>query len=172
MTRELLLMRHAKSDWPPDVADFNRPLTKRGRADSQKMADWLQARQLLPELVIASTAARAAETCQLLCARLELPPTRLRWEPRIYEATPTTLLTRLHTTPSSCRRLLLIGHNPGLEQLLLTLAQDQIAMRADGKLMTTAAIARIQLDCDWSEVRAKCGRLITLVRPKEIEQHS
>ena len=54
----------------------------------------------------------------------------------------------------------------------MPLSRDQIAMRADGKLMTTAAIARIQLDCDWSEVRAKCGRLITLVRPKEIEQDS
>lgn len=172
MTHELLLMRHGKSDWPPDVADFNRPLTKRGRADSQKMADWLRTQQLLPELVVASTAARAAETCQLLCAQLELSSAQLRWEPRIYEATPTTLLTRLRTTPASCRRLLLIGHNPGLEQLLLTLADGPVTPRADGKLMTTAAIAQIRFDCDWSELRAKCGRLITLVRPKEIEQHS
>lgn len=168
MTRELLLMRHGKSDWPDNLADFDRPLTKRGRSDSQKMADWLREQQLLPDLVIASTAARAAETCRLLCAQLELQKEQVWWEPRIYEATLTTLLTRLRAVDSGCRRLLLIGHNPGLEQLLLSLAANEIPRRADGKLMTTAAIAQIRLDCLWRELTPACGRLVALARPKEL----
>jgi phosphohistidine phosphatase len=172
MKCELLIMRHGKSDWSVPVDDLNRPLTRRGRGAVRLMADWLREQELTPELVIASPAARAVETCEKVRTRLHLNPGQVVWDPRLYEASPADLVTVLRGIDSDIGRALVIGHNPGLE-LLLEYLVERLVKPGDGKLLPTAAIARLGLGRSWRDIDRYCGVLRTLMRPRDLaEKHS
>ncbi len=118
--RRLVLLRHAKSDWP-DVADHDRPLAKRGRRDAPAVGRWLGQSGYAPDAVICSTALRARETWELASAGLQTAvpgaAPAVRYESRVYEATVLGLLMLVREFPPQWRTALLVGHNPGMAEL-------------------------------------------------------
>ncbi|MFE7901194.1 SixA phosphatase family protein [Streptomyces sp. NPDC057424] len=121
--RRLIVLRHAKSVWPVEVADHERPLAPRGRRDAPAAGRALADADLLPDLALCSTAVRARRTWDLAAAEWGTPPP-VRYDRRLYAAGPSGLLTVVHEAPAEVETLLLIGHNPGLEELILALAGD------------------------------------------------
>lgn len=120
--RRLVVLRHAKSAWPEGVGDHRRPLAPRGLRDAPAAGRALAAASL-PDLALCSTAVRARRTWELASAEWATPPP-VRYDPRLYGAGVPELLEVVHEVPAQVRTLLLIGHNPGLEDLVLTLAED------------------------------------------------
>ncbi len=164
----LILMRHAKSDWPENLRrDFDRPLAARGEKDAPRMGKWLQKHGLVPELVVCSPAQRARATAELLAGKLHIRRKRIIFDDRIYEAGLRQLLDVVATHAEGCDTLLLVGHNPGLEELLAHLAAEPPPRDARGKLMTTAAVAVLEFNGAIS-TRPGSGRVQQLVRPREL----
>lgn len=121
--RRLVVLRHAKSARPEGVPDSRRPLAPRGLRDAPAAGRALAEADLLPDLALCSTAVRARQTWQLASGEWGTPPP-VRYEPRLYGADVPTLLDVVRETPPEVETLLLVGHNPGLEDLLLALAGD------------------------------------------------
>ncbi|WP_348788434.1 histidine phosphatase family protein [Leifsonia sp. NPDC080035] len=142
--RTLLLLRHAKSDWSGSLADLDRPLAERGRAQAPLAGRWLASRADSIDLAIVSPARRARETWELASAELPtVPPARL--DDRVYAASTDQLLDVLGDVPDDVRTVVLVGHNPGMEQLASLLAGDAVVMR-------TAGIAEFGVTGGWSEL--------------------
>lgn len=169
MTHELLLLRHAKSDWPVDMDDFSRPLKKRGRRAAKRVGRWLHEQHLIPDIILSSPATRALATAQRVCRQLDIDESSIVCDLRIYEADAKTLLTVLKT---SCheRRVLLVGHNPGLEDLLLKLIPSSVPLSANGKHLPTAALAQLAFEGDWTDLTEGCAKLVALVRPDSLPE--
>lgn len=167
MTHELLLLRHGKSDWSAEMDDFSRPLKKRGRRAAKQIGRWLYEQRLIPDTILSSPATRALETAQRVCRQLDIDESTIICDPRIYEADAQTLLTIL-TTDCHQRRVLLVGHNPGLEDLLLKLTPHSIPLSANGKCLPTAALAHLTFEGDWTELAEGSAKLVTLIRPDSL----
>ena len=168
MKRQLLLLRHGKSDWSTDASDFDRPLKDRGKRDVQRIGVWLSQQGLIPDQVIASSAERAKVSAEKLVKAMAADPVKIQFDHHLYAADLDSLLKRLKACPANTRRLLLVGHNPELEALLLYLAKDEVAMPNDGKLLPTASLALLAIDGRWDKMRAGCARLERTVRPKSL----
>ena len=166
--KTLMLLRHAKSDWGAAADDFARPLAKRGRAAAKKMGEWMRRHDIVPDHVISSPAARARETAQSLSELLPLDASRLFYEERLYLADVDALLDVLRDCPTMAKSVMLIGHNPGLEQLLTHLCGEDVPSSASGKLLPTASLAQIALPDNWQGLKSGSGRLIAVTRPKEL----
>lgn len=167
--RELLVLRHAKSDWGESASDFDRPLAKRGRKDAPRVGRWLREEGLAPDLVLSSPAKRARETAERVVEALGSDAGEVRWEPRLYDADLGRILRVLAEKSVAGRRVLLVGHNPGLEDLVLHLGGDAVAIPGDGKVLPTAAVARFRMPPDWGRLPPGSGELLALVRPAEME---
>lgn len=157
--RRLVVLRHAKSAWPADVEDHDRPLAGRGRRDAPAAGRWLRDADCIPDLVVCSTAERARQTWELAAAELPARPT-VRHEPRLYAADAADLLTVLRETPGDVRTLLLVGHNPGVQDLVLLLAQEALsdALERTREKFPTCAIAVLAQQDTWP--RATPGRAL------------
>ncbi|MCU7829122.1 MAG: histidine phosphatase family protein [Candidatus Thiodiazotropha sp. (ex Myrtea sp. 'scaly one' KF741663)] len=164
MSRELMLFRHGKSDWSEQVEDFARPLKDRGKRGAQRMGVWLQQQALLPDLVISSPAERAITTAQKATKAMGLDARAIARDRRVYAARVDDLLKVLADVPAETRRVMLVGHNPGLEELTEYLEGKHIPLPSDGKLMPTATLAVIELPDDWSDLKAGDGQLIGITR--------
>lgn len=165
----LLLMRHAKSDWQAAVpSDFERPLNPRGRHDAPRMGQWLRAQGIVPEVVLGSSARRARQTAEAVLAALGLEADRLRLRDELYLAGRATLRQVLAEEGGAAGTVLLVAHNPGLDDLVSWLAASPPPLSASGKLMTTAAIAWFELPDGFARLQAGRGRLRALWRPSEI----
>src|SRR5216684_3200154 len=138
MTRRLVLLRHAKSAWP-DLPDHERPLAKRGQRDAPATGRWLREAGLVPDRVLCSTARRTRETWQLMVPELGTEPPRVTYEDQVYAARRETLpdLAR-QTEPDACS-MLIIGHNPGIRELVLMLAAEPDGDTDAGLLSRAAA---------------------------------
>lgn len=170
MARELLLLRHAKSDWTRDADDFDRPLNPRGRRDAASLARWTREQTLKPDVILCSPARRAAQTAEALCAEIGFPVTSIQWNEDLYLAPVHVLLDALADLPTEAHRVMLIGHNPGLEDLLLYLAPLAEAHRHKDKLLTTATLARLSLpDSAWTLQRG-AATLLQFVRPRDLPE--
>ncbi|HLK75030.1 MAG TPA: histidine phosphatase family protein, partial [Streptosporangiaceae bacterium] len=119
-TRRLILLRHAKSDWP-DVPDRDRPLAKRGRRDAPRIGRWLREQGYRPDVVVVSAATRTRQTWDLVAPELGGSPA-VHFEPRAYAASALSLLYLVQELPDRYRTALLIAHNPGLSDLATSLA--------------------------------------------------
>ncbi|MGZ4970606.1 MAG: SixA phosphatase family protein [Methylobacter sp.] len=169
MTRELLLLRHAKSDWAVEMDDFSRPLKKRGRRAAKQIGRWLREQHLIPDTILSSPAERALATAQRVCRQLDIDKSAIIYDPRIYEADALTLLSVLKTGGHG-RRVLLVGHNPGLENLLLKLIPHSVPLSAKGKCLPTAALAQLSFGGDWTDLTEGSAKLITLIRPDSLPE--
>src|SRR5689334_22813866 len=174
--RTLVLFRHAKSAWP-DVPDHERPLASRGIRAAPVMGRWLRDAGLVPDLVLCSTARRARETWQFAQAGLAATPP-VRFERRIYDEGAAGLLALIREVPPTTGTLLLIGHNPAIEDLALMLAAHPGATGPDaaspGDLermrakFPTAAIAVLQPTGTWRGLAQGRARLTAFVTPHDI----
>jgi phosphohistidine phosphatase len=165
MTRELLILRHGKSDWDAGTDDFNRPIQDRGKRGAQRIATWLMRQGLVPDYVVSSPAVRAKETASKACKAMGLGSDDVHINRAIYLATQGELLAVLAACPSSATRVMIVGHNPGMEDLLEYLASEPIPVPDDGKLLPTATLARLEMPDDWQKLPAGCAELQDLVRP-------
>ena len=162
-------MRHGKSDRGADVRrDFDRPLAGRGRKDSKRMGRWLKGKRFLPDLVVASPAERARDTAVRVVEEMGLDEGSIRREPRLYDAPVERILRILGEVPGSAGRVLLVGHNPGLEDLVLHLAGDAVEIPGDGKVLPTAAVARFAMPADWGRLPPGAGLLREITRPRDL----
>lgn len=151
MPCELLLLRHAKSDWTQNGSDFDRPLNPRGERDAARIGRWLQHQAALPDALLCSPARRAAQTAHAVCAMSGLAKSGIRWDERLYLASAGTLCQVIGELPDDCHRALVVGHNPGLEDLLLQLAPAALNYQQGHKLLTTATLAWLEWTGGWSE---------------------
>ncbi len=163
--RELLILRHGKSDWSQGGDDFARPLEERGKRDAQRMGVWLVQQDLLPDYILSSPAQRAIATAEKICKTMGIYTQQIKQEPRIYEADAGRLLEVLSHCPAKAGRVMLVGHNPGLEELLLHLSDKQPEPSKDGKLLPTATLARLLMPDDWSSLPAGCAQVDSITRP-------
>ena len=167
--RRLLLLRHAKSSWPADAGDLDRPLAGRGREAAPRMAAYMADEGLLPDLALISPARRTRETWDLVQPRLGDVPMRV--EARIYEAPAARLLDVVREAEAEARALLLVGHNPGFEELakLLVGHGDRYAFARLTQKYPTAGLAVIDFAVEsWGEVAPRGGRLDRFVTPKSL----
>jgi phosphohistidine phosphatase len=167
-TRELLVLRHGKSDWSTNVTDFNRPLKNRGKRGAQHMGLWMQQNQLLPDYIICSPAQRTIATTEIVCATMNIASTHIHTELRLYLASLKDLLQILGNCPSGRKRTLLVGHNPELEELVTYLADAEIPPQKDDKLLATATIARFAMPQDWKNLHPGCATLVTIQRAADL----
>lgn len=158
-SRTLILWRHAKSAWDnPELTDFERPLAPRGRNAAPQMADWICSRYQ-PALVICSPARRTAETASYL-KKSEF--TALYYDERIYEASAETLLTIVRAVEDKWQSVMLVGHNPGMEDLteMLTAFRPQ--------KFPTAACAVLQVESEWQGLAPETVELVAYQYPKAL----
>lgn len=168
MSRELLLLRHGKSDWRLEIEDFHRPLRKRGKKAAGVIGEWLFQQQLIPDWIVSSPAERALKTAEKAAKALGLKKSAVHVDERIYEASVPVLKQVLADCPGFAQRVLLVGHNPALEALAMELAAE-LEMPEDGKLMPTATLVQIQLPDDWSELSEASGELIQHIRARDLQ---
>ncbi len=160
--KTLLLLRHAKSSWKqPELNDHDRPLNKRGKKEAPKVGKYLKDNDLVPDLVLSSTAKRARDTAEAAAEECGYDKP-IEFYQDLYLSEPSCYLDILQRLPDSAGRVLVVGHNPDLDELL-TLLTDV------NEHMTTAALAHIDLPISsWTELNeATDGRLQTLWVPHE-----
>lgn len=147
--KRLSLMRHGDAQWKnPEVADFARPLNRRGNSEAESMARRLVELGLVPDLIITSPARRAAQTAEILARELSLLPRAIRYEEGLYLAGTQDILKLVRGLGPRVAHLMIIGHNPGLSE-----AAHLLAPSADIGGLATAAVCSITFDTDqWSAV--------------------
>lgn len=171
MARCLFILRHAKSAWDTDSAsDFERPLAKRGIKDAPRIGRWMKAHDVYPEYIVSSPALRAKQTSCLVVKELSIPEKEIHWDKRVYSADVPILLKVISECPPSNHALLLVGHNPGLEDLLIFLCGEKATKPAAGKRFPTAALAQLKLPDDWRRLEPRSARLNALIRPRDIKK--
>jgi phosphohistidine phosphatase len=163
--KELLILRHAKSSWSnPDLTDHQRPLNDRGRSDAPRMAALIEREDLVPDLILTSSAVRALSTAELIRENIDTP-VEMQIIDQLYSATPRVYVEQLRLVPDRYQRIMVVGHNPCLEELVYELA-------GEWQEIPTAAIAYFVLGVsDWAELKlnSKKHRLQNVWRPKDMD---
>ncbi|MGW7610676.1 SixA phosphatase family protein [Streptomyces sp. NPDC054766] len=166
--RRLVVLRHAKSAWPEGAPDHERPLATRGRRDAPAAGRAMAGADLLPDLALCSTAVRARETWELAAEQWGTPPP-VRFDERLYGADVPELLEAVREVPEHVRTLLLVGHNPGLEELVLELAGDGFDDTLDQvrtKFPTSAVAVLVWHGSAWHELGPGDALLTDVVVPR------
>jgi len=162
--KTLFILRHAKSSWDnASLSDFDRQLNERGLQAAPLMGNVMRTNQFQPALILSSPAKRAEQTAILVKEAAGFGG-EIKYEKRIYEASPATLLEIVAEQNNRLESVMLVGHNPGLENLIRALTGEM-------QPMPTAALAVIDLETNkWSELNSSTnGKLRTLIRPKEVK---
>lgn len=161
--KTLLLMRHAKSSWKiKNIHDHERPLNKRGRRDAPKMGHLLLERELMPQIILSSSALRSRQTAELVAETVGYSAEVL-YRDDLYMAEPDRIIAALQELPDTLERVMIIGHNPGLETFLQILS-NRI------EPLPTAVLAHVVLHIDeWALLNSNSeGELVDIWRPKEL----
>jgi phosphohistidine phosphatase len=163
--KTLMLLRHAKSSWKDaGLSDHERPLNKRGKKNAPEMGRLLARERLVPDLVLSSTAVRARETAMAVAKAVRLEG-KIAFHESLYLATAGKLLSEAQSrAPDSVSRLLLVGHNPGMEDLVEILSGRREAF-------PTAALAVFEIEISrWRDLELGVPtRLRKVYRPKELD---
>jgi phosphohistidine phosphatase len=163
----LYVLRHAKSSWAdPMLEDRLRPLAPRGHRDAKRVAKHLRRLGCKPELVLCSSAARTRETLELL--RPAVGATKVIFEEELYAASCDELLARIRRVPDEVASVMLIGHNPGLHQLAVTLASAGDELERLEAKFPTAALAMLAVSKSWSQLAPGDATLARYVVPKQL----
>ncbi|MFP3874892.1 MAG: SixA phosphatase family protein [Thiohalophilus sp.] len=164
--QQLWLLRHARAD-ARGMDDIDRPLSHSGREQAMRLGQWLAQQDLRPDLIVSSPAVRARQTTELICRALGVDLNHIRYDPGLYLASRDDLLGIIEgmTMPNSS--IMLVGHNPGLEELLGWLCPEPLPRTQEGQLLTTANLARIKI-ADNGIPAAGSGQLIDLTRADEL----
>lgn len=163
----LYLLRHAKSSWvDPTLSDLQRPLAARGRRDAKRIAKHLRRLGDEPELVLCSPAMRTRETLELV--RPAIGSSTIVLEDELYAASSDELLARIRLVPDPVASVMLIGHNPGLQQLALLLASSGDERERLEAKFPTAALATLAVATSWSRLAPTDATLTAYVVPKQL----
>jgi phosphohistidine phosphatase len=171
--KRLFVLRHAKSSWDdPGLSDHERPLSPRGRRAVNVLADHLRAHDIRPALVLCSTARRTRETLEGVD-----PGGETSIEPGLYAANAEELCERLRQVPDDVESVMVVGHNPTMQIIVLRLCADTAngasSHRADvSQKFPTGALATLAFDGPWSQLGPGCAQLVDYVRPKAIARAS
>lgn len=162
--KTLLILRHAKSSWKfPDLSDHDRPLNRRGKRDAPRMGRLLKEKGLVPDLVISSTATRAKDTATAVAKHSGYKGRKINFE-SLYAAEPAAYLTVLRDVADNYEQVLIVGHNPSVEELIETLTGEI-------HIIPTCTLVQIEFDIEkWSVIldqRTDGGRLVEIFRPAE-----
>lgn len=171
-TRHLLLLRHAKSSWDDaSLADFDRPLAPRGQRAAPLMGAEMAHRGWLPDLALVSPAQRTMQTWQLATAAWPRPLPATDYPHGLYAGSADAVLAEIQSSPSSARTLLVVAHNPGLEDLARELAgpgSDSEALHRMIEKFPSGALARFVLEGAWDWLGYGEARLTDFLRPREL----
>jgi phosphohistidine phosphatase len=164
MSKHLALLRHAKSSWSDaHLDDHDRPLAPRGRRAATRVGLYMRQQRIAPDLVLCSSATRARQTLDLLDVA---PNAEVLVEDELYGATATVLVARLRHVGDNNRSVLLVGHNPGIQDTAISLARNPEALTDK---FPTAALADLLLpNAAWKELRPGIARLQALVVPRKL----
>jgi phosphohistidine phosphatase len=166
--RYLHLLRHAKSSWDdPALSDHDRPLAARGRRAAKLIATHLRREGIVPELVLCSSATRARETLDGIEPAIGDAPD-VQIERRLYGASESELLDRLRDVPDTVYSVMLIGHNPSVQDLTLMLAGSGAPLDTVEHKYPTAALATLTFEGSWGELAPGGAELRAFVRPKDL----
>lgn len=169
--KDLLILRHAKSDWYSDApTDFERPLNARGQKSATLVGQWLADNAPRPERIISSPSERTRQTLFRVCPLIGFAPEVILWDNRIYEASLADLLDVVTELPAEQNCVMVVGHNPGLEELVGYLASDSIDTERSDKIFPTAAVAHFRLAKGWRPLKRGCGDLVKLVKPRSLNE--
>ena len=157
-TRTLVVLRHAKSAWPEGTPDAQRPLAERGRRDAPAAGRWLRKHIGDIDLVVCSSALRARQTWELVAGKLKAVPA-FREDERVYEASAETLVKVARELPDEARTVVVVGHNPGLEDVVALLSGQHRELK-------TSTIAVLQGEGAWSGAGPRWASLHTLATPR------
>lgn len=157
--RRLLLMRHAKAEWPEGVSDHDRPLSSRGRSDARATGEWLAEAGWVPDLIVSSDALRTRQTTEQVMAGLGEQP-RTGFESSLYECDIADVLDVINATGPKVRILMVVGHEPTMSATTAVITGRQAHF-------STSAVARIEFDGGWDAVEGHSGDLIGVRTPKD-----
>ena len=168
--KTLTLLRHAKSTWDDPVStDFDRPLNKRGRRAARTVGRELKSQGLRFDRVVASPALRVIETLDEIAGGYGAPLDP-RYDKRLYLASPAVLLDIIHEADDETERLMIVGHNPGLERLALLLTNGEGLRNEVAIKYPTATVAEISLPVrQWRDVTEGIGALVRFIRPRDLD---
>jgi phosphohistidine phosphatase len=173
LTLTLTLLRHAKSSWDDAIPrDFDRPLNKRGEKAAMLMGVWVKREGLVFDHVLASPAVRVIDTIDQFVKgtgeRIDA-----NWDRRIYLASSATLMDVLRDQSDEYKSVLMVGHNPGMEDLVFDIVPDDGSSplrELVWEKYPTGALARMELDIDsWANIDRKCGQLTHFIRPRDLD---
>lgn len=168
--RLLYVLRHAKSSWDdPGLDDRDRPLARRGRRDARRLARFLSSERITPDLVLCSSSLRTRETLAALLPSLE-GEVQLLVEDALYGADARTLLQRLRAVPEAVPSVMLIGHNPGLHELVLELAEPGRERDRLREKLPTAALATLEVPTGWQRLAAGEQELVGWVVARDLSR--
>jgi phosphohistidine phosphatase len=164
--KTLLLLRHAKSDWgDSSLRDFDRPLADRGKRDAPRMGRALKDRGPVPDLIVSSPAARAKATAEAAIKSGGFSAS-LQFDEGIYGASTSELMRIVRHLPDESSSVLMVGHNPGFEELVYRLSGAH-------ERMTTAALAAIEFPVErWEDVEDGQGKLLWFLTPKQLHDNA
>jgi phosphohistidine phosphatase len=175
--RRLMLLRHAKTEHDaPSGRDRDRQLDKRGRLDAAEIGGWIGDHPPFPETVLVSPAIRAHQTWEIAWEAMKdrVPPPQIELLPELYGADPALLLQTIRTaSPADARRLLVVGHNPGMHELALALtgSGDAAGRKALADNLPTSGLAIFDFAADgWGDIAFRRGKLVLFVSPKLLKQ--
>jgi len=167
MSKELCLLRHGKSDRDLAVDDFDRPLKKRGKAAVQRMSEWMLQQHLLPDYIVSSPAKRAISTANIAHKALEIEGLEVKQDSRMYQSGLEAIKSVLAECPIDAARVLLVGHNPDLEDLLIYLVGAS-RLPETNKLLPTSSLVRLKMPEDWSVLEAGSAQLLSITYEKSL----
>ena len=170
MTFHLYIMRHAKSDWSDlDTIDFDRPINKRGRKNAKQIGQWMLSNDRLPEKIISSPAHRARQTTELVTKQFNnAGSVNVLYDNDLYLASLDTLIGCIEIYKNDLNSLMLVAHNPGLDQLVDYLSSKTVNPDSSGKSMTTANLVIFEYsDSNFVPVLDK-GEIIEFIKPKKL----
>jgi len=163
MTRELLVLRHGKAEKPMGGGDFDRAITDPGKRGAQRIGVWLLRHNLFPDHIVSSPAERAIETARKCCKAMGMGAQGIVEDRRVYQASKDDLLGALADVPAKTKRVLLVGHNPGLEALVSHLGGKKTSLK-------TAALARIEVPKTWKNLATSACRIVSVTDPKTLPE--
>jgi phosphohistidine phosphatase len=169
--RTLYVLRHAKSSWDdPMQSDHDRPLAPRGRRATKLLAQYVSEHAIAPQLVLCSTARRARETLE----GIGFQAGQQLLEPELYSAGPDELIARLAQVDPQLRSVLLVGHNPALQMLILRLAAPDDRLQSGAlddvrRKFPTGALATLTFGCGWDQLQPGAAELAGYIRPKALQ---
>jgi phosphohistidine phosphatase len=168
--KRLYLLRHAKSSWDdPTLADHDRPLAARGRRAAKVMGEHLRREGIAPELVLCSSSERTRQTLTLIAPGLgESADAQVK--PELYAASAADLLEALHEVPAEVESVMVIGHNPAIQDLALSLAGDGPEVARVRSKFPTAALATLEFRASWRELARASAELVSYVKPKGLSR--